>query len=248
MGNAYFNNATVRGKVYAREGSFTGTVNATSGIFNNVTMQSGTIKEDVSIEGYINQVFPRAILGSFSFWTSSSSASSPARPVFPVEGDVSVNFRHSTFSLSNIEIKRISTGRYIFYFHRNWLENSSPVRKVIQKYPFSSGRYSYIINPIVIVASNTGSDQNNNTQHNYYKKNPLCVRISNTYSSNEIAVFGWSDGFWNDGLMYETSPNGISSMAVEFDFTDNNNDSFVDPDGGCHLILEFIAVPTGYNS
>lgn len=42
-GRAILEDAIVRGTIYARDGRFTGTVNATSGVFNNVDVQSGKI-------------------------------------------------------------------------------------------------------------------------------------------------------------------------------------------------------------
>lgn len=42
-GRAILNDVIVRGTVYAKDGEFTGTVNATSGIFNNVDIQTGKI-------------------------------------------------------------------------------------------------------------------------------------------------------------------------------------------------------------
>lgn len=42
-GRAILEDAIVRGTIYARDGQFTGTVNATSGVFNNVDVQTGKI-------------------------------------------------------------------------------------------------------------------------------------------------------------------------------------------------------------
>ena len=49
-GRAILEDAIVRGTIYARDGQFTGTVNATSGVFNNVDVQTGKIA-DFNISG-----------------------------------------------------------------------------------------------------------------------------------------------------------------------------------------------------
>jgi hypothetical protein len=49
-GRAILEDAIVRGTIYARDGRFTGTVNATSGVFNNVDVQTGKIA-DFNISG-----------------------------------------------------------------------------------------------------------------------------------------------------------------------------------------------------
>lgn len=248
-GKAEFNDVTVRGTVDGStiKGSTISGTTITGGTVNGTEIKGGSInindnftvnadgsteiKQNCSVGGFLNQGVGSVNLGLFgiSYYNSSMS------------------IRGLSLSTDYWEAERLAKGRYRLYFHENWIYSpESPLKYMFENYPpeaYQQGidfntYYKYLIQAVPVFASDTyysgRSETKNNITYQFNgisMRNPIFTQAIRAKYINEpaIGIIDGSSFSENFGFIWGTSPKGIDSLSIDIVFTDNQNDSLIDP-------------------
>lgn len=246
-GNAEFNNATVRGKIYATEGEFKGAItggtikigeNFSVDSNGNVTANKGTFGDKCNFEGFLIQNnLAECSLGFVTFVYNNSKTYILKRG-------------------SNLKyVLRYDTGKYVLFF-----TDISPV---------ASNKWDRIcLYPINIFTSDSGTTKGSIESGTFYlwgshkfqnsvhfasasvNQNQAYVDDSGNISGitfndtgSVYAIQSYIDmNNWgmpamiqNGKIKFTSSGNVYSGFIIGLCITDRNTDSFQDPTGGCVL-------------